>query len=167
MNTAYIINLIFTMKAEKNKLIDQIIEVQRQIDRARRQYETDIWMVSPLTRAQLKSLFFISNQGRTCLVDLANALGVTPTNITGIIDRLAKQGLVNRDENPRDRRMFLISTTEKGEEFVASLRARNKNYWKNVLNELKMDELTKIIEGLKLTVDAIDTYDKEFPETNL
>ena len=77
---------------EKLELIREIIELQRKVDRARRQYELDVWMALPLTIAQLKSLFFISNQGSTNLGKLAAALGVTPTNTTGIVDRLVKQG---------------------------------------------------------------------------
>ncbi len=150
----------------KAKLIDQIIDTQRAIDRSRRQYETDIWVTFPLTRAQIKSLFFISMQGGTCLVDLAHALGVTPTNVTGIVDRLMKQGLVSRGEDAHDRRMAIVKTTEEGEELVSNIRARNRDYWKKVLDNLNVDDLNSILRGVTLEAKAIEDYEREFPETS-
>lgn len=151
---------------DKARLISQIIDVQRTIDRSRRQYETDIWVTFPLTRAQLRSLFFISFHKGTCLVDLAHTLGVTPTNVTGIVNRLIKQGLVSRTEDSRDRRMALVKTTDEGEEFVSNIRLRRKDYWIKVLGSLGADELNSIKEGLAITAKAIDDYEKEFPEVN-
>ncbi len=52
---------------------------------------------------------------------LAEALGVTPPNVTGIIDRLVEQALVTRTENPEDRRIMLLQTTEKGHELLDNL----------------------------------------------
>ena len=76
---------------EEEELIREIIELQRKADRARGQYGLDVWMSLTPTRAQLKSLFFISNQGSTNSKELAAALGVTPTNMTGIADRLVSR----------------------------------------------------------------------------
>jgi DNA-binding MarR family transcriptional regulator len=151
----------------KTKLIDEIIEVQRAIDRSRRQYETDIWVTFPLTRAQIRSLFFISIQKGTCLVDLAHALGVTPANANSIVDRLVKQGLLSRTEDSPDRKMAIISTTNDGEEFVSNIRLRVRDYWKKVLSGLKPEELYSVMEGLTLTAKAIEDYETEFPEDNI
>ena len=104
---------------EKEELIREIIEIQMKADRARSQYELDVWMSLTLTRAQLKSLFFISNQGSTNSKELSAALGVTPTNTTGIVDRLVKQGLISRSKDSRDRRMVILRATDKGEELLA------------------------------------------------
>jgi DNA-binding MarR family transcriptional regulator len=120
----------------KSDLIKQIIELQRKVDRARRQHELEVWMDLPLTMAQLKSLFFISNHGSTTSGKLANALKVTPTNVTGIIDRLIKQDLVKRDNSAEDRRVLLLKTTTRGEELVTRLREVRRGYLKEVLEKL-------------------------------
>ena len=111
---------------EKATLIKEIIELQRKVDRARRPHTLDAWMGLPVTVAQLKSLFFISNQGSSNLGQLAAALGTTPANVTGIVDRLVEHDLVSRSENVQDRRMLLLRTTSKGEELLANLRERGE-----------------------------------------
>ncbi len=110
---------------DKVTLIEKIIQLQRQLNRALRQHEPDVWMNLNLTIAQLKSLFFIVNEGSINFRKLAAALGVTPANMTGIVNRLVVQGLVSRTENPEDRRMLLLRATGKGEALVTNLRESN------------------------------------------
>jgi DNA-binding MarR family transcriptional regulator len=152
------------MNMEKVELIREIIELQRKVDRARRQYGLDVWMSLPLTIAQLKSLFFISNQGSTNLGKLAAALGVTPTNTTGIADRLVKQGLVSRNENMKDRRMLLLQTTSKGEELVSKLRERRKGYLSEILAHLSVGELDTLAQGLASLVKAAEAHEGEIKD---
>src|SRR5271157_906813 len=104
------------------ELIEEMIELQRRVDRDRRQYELDAWMHLNLSIGQLKSLFFISNRGSTSLGKLAAALRVTPTNTTGIVNRLLKRKLITRKGSPDDRRVLLLRTTPLGEELVVDLR---------------------------------------------
>ncbi len=146
---------------EKLELITEIIELQRKIDRARRQYELDVWMGLPLTMAQLKSLFFINNQGSTNSGKLAAALGVTPTNVTGIIDRLVKQDLVSRTEDMQDRRMLLLQATGRGEELVVKLRERRRGYLSEALARFSVDELATLAQGFNLLAEAIEAREGE------
>lgn len=45
---------------------------------------------------------------------LADALGVTPRAVTGIVDALAEAGLVRREPHPTDRRATWVTPTERG-----------------------------------------------------
>ena len=45
---------------------------------------------------------------------LAEALRVTPRNVTGLVDALAADGFVTRGAHPTDRRATLVSLTEHG-----------------------------------------------------
>jgi DNA-binding MarR family transcriptional regulator len=145
---------------EKSDLIREIIELQRQVDRTRRQYQIDVWMGLQLTIGQLKSLFFINNQGSTNVGKLAAALGVTPTNTTGIVDRLVKKGLVSRTEDAQDRRMLLLRATKKGEELVASLRERKRSHMSEILAYMNMDELATLAQGFASLVNAMRLHEQ-------
>jgi DNA-binding MarR family transcriptional regulator len=146
---------------KKEELVSEIIDLYRKADRARRQYELDIWMSLSLTISQLKVLFFISNQGSATSGKLAAALGVTPTNVTGIVDRLVKQGLISRTEDIRDRRVLSLRATEKGKELVADLRARRRDYLSAVLARIEIDDLTRLAQGLTAFVKAAETQEAE------
>jgi len=109
-----------------------------------------------LTIGQLKSLFFIESEGSTNVKKLANALGVTPPDVTRIVDRLVKQGLVNRRENPEDRRMLLLQATEKGGALLARLRENKITHLSHILEHLSTEELTRLAQGLTALVRATE-----------
>jgi MarR family transcriptional regulator, organic hydroperoxide resistance regulator len=123
--------------------------MQRETDGILRQFEPEPWIELNLTLAQLKSLLFIAARDKTNFKKLAEALGVTPPNVTGIIDRLVEQGLVTRTENPEDRRIMLLQATEKGQELLNNLRERRTNQMSQVLNLLTTEELVQQLKSLK------------------
>lgn len=146
---------------DKAKLIDEIVELHRQVNKALRRHESELWMQLNLTIAQLKSLFFISDHNGITPGKLAQALHVTPANVTGIIDRLVEQGLVTRRENPEDRRTLLLRTTDRGEAILAELRERRIAQLSSVLASLNEDELVLVAHGLALLAKAAERYSEE------
>jgi DNA-binding MarR family transcriptional regulator len=142
-------------------IIEEMIELQRRVDRDRRQYELDAWMHLNLSIGQLKSLFFISNRGTTSLSKLAVALGVTPTNTTGIVDRLLKRGLITRTDSPDDRRVLLLRTTPLGDELIIELRQKRKERMTELFNRLTDEQAMQVAETLNILVNAIEAQREE------
>ena len=145
----------------KKETIEELLELQRRIDRDRRQYELDAWMRLHLGIGQLKTLFFISNRGATTTGKLATALKVTPTNVTGIIDRLLEKNLITRTGDPDDRRVLLLRTTPQGDELVAELRQKRRERMTELFNRLSDEEAAIVAQGLKIMVRAIDAKPDE------
>ena len=52
---------------------------------------------------------------------IASVLKCEPSNITGLVDRLAARGLVTREPSPTDRRVKLITVTDAGAELSAKV----------------------------------------------
>jgi DNA-binding MarR family transcriptional regulator len=144
---------------DKAELVKQIIELQREVRRALRQYVPNAWMDLNLTIAQVKSLILIAHEGSTNTKTLAEELGVTPSNVTGIVDRLVKQGLVSRQENPEDRRMLQIRVTDKGEAILASLREETISSMSEVLAHMSKEELSSLARGLSSLVRAAEAHE--------
>ena len=61
-----------------------------------------------MTAAERKTLSVLAEMGITTPGHLASATGLTTGAITGIVDRLEKQGFARRVPNPNDRRSVLI-----------------------------------------------------------
>jgi DNA-binding MarR family transcriptional regulator len=146
---------------EKAQLIRQVIELQRKVNRMLRRQVPDAWMELSLTLAQLKSLSFISSEGNTNVRKLAAALSVTSANVTGIVDRLVKQGLVTRRENPEDRRMLLLQVTDKGRALITDLRERQTSRLSEILDYMSPDEVSILAQGLSSLLKACELYQKE------
>lgn len=148
---------------DKAARIREIVERQQRTNRYMRRHASDAWMRLNLTVPQVKSLFFIVDEGGTNSRKLATALGVTPPNVTGIVDRLVDQGLVTRQENPQDRRMSTLLASPKGEELVADLRERTGERMAEVLDHLTAEELAMVAKGLALVEKALRLHEGEQP----
>ncbi len=141
---------------EKTDLIEKIIEHYRMVNRVFTQYDPDSWMGISLSIAQVKSLFFIANSEEVNFRKLASAMNVTPSNVTGVVDRLVEQGLVTRTENPADRRMLMIKLTDKGQTLITSLRESRTNQISSVLNRMKPEDLSVVAHGYSLLKRAVE-----------
>jgi DNA-binding MarR family transcriptional regulator len=143
---------------DKARLVQEVVELQRQIGRMIGQHAPSVWIDSGLTITQLRSLFLIVNRGSTNFKKLADALKVTPSNVTGIIDRLEEQDLVSRTQNPEDRREMTLQATDKGKALVFSLRETEIEQMTRILSLLSLEELTSLAKGFSAFVKAATSY---------
>ena len=134
---------------DRHELIRKIIELQHKSGHAMRHHASAEWMDLSLTIGQLKSLFYIDREESINFRKLAAALEVTPPNITGIVDRLVEHGLVSRKENPEDRRVLLLRTTDKGKTLLAKLRGSSTSRMSGILSGLTDEELSALAKGLE------------------
>lgn len=67
---------------------------------------------------QLRVLVLVATRGRLNLGQVADALGVHPSNATRTVDRLVVAGLLERTNDPKDRRYLLLDLTAQGHEVV-------------------------------------------------
>jgi len=144
----------------KESLINDIIKNQRLVNRYLDQYNPDIWMGLSLTIAQVKSMFFIYNEGTVNFRQLAAAMKVTPSNVTGIIDRLVEQALVTRTENPEDRRMLMLRLTDKGEILMSNLRERRVNQMSSILSRMTDIQLEAVAKGIATLAGIVESEKK-------
>jgi DNA-binding MarR family transcriptional regulator len=145
------------MDAVEKQLLEEMIELQRQVDHDRRQYELDAWLRLHLGIGQLKALFFISNRGSTTAGKLAATLGITPANVTGIIDRLLEKNLIMRTRDLTNRRVFLLRTTPDGDELVDELRQKRKERITELFNRLTTEDAKIVKQFLQIMVKAIES----------
>ncbi|MGA7843602.1 MAG: MarR family transcriptional regulator [Dehalococcoidales bacterium] len=141
----------------EKQLLEEMIELQRQVDHDRRQYELDAWLRLHLGIGQLKALFFISNRGSTTAGKLAATLGITPANVTGIIDRLLEKNLIMRTRDLTNRRVFLLRTTPDGDELVDELRQKRKERITELFNRLTTEDAKIVKQFLQIMVKAIES----------
>jgi MarR family transcriptional regulator, organic hydroperoxide resistance regulator len=152
--------------SQDTKAIEEIIEFQQETNRLLGNFAAEPWIELSLTIAQLKSLFFIASRGKTNFKKLADALGVTPPNVTGIVDRLVEHGLVSRTENPEDRRIMLLQITVKGRNLLHNLQQNRASHMSNILEQLDQEELSSLYRGMKALVEAARTFNKDYPYPN-
>ena len=78
------------------------------------------------------------------LGELADQLDVSPRNITGLIDHLERDGLVERVDDPDDRRSIHARLTQAGAKVLQGLRAEGLKWQTSVTTGLSDDELEQL-----------------------
>ena len=85
--------------------------------------------------------------------ELSRLLMVTGGNVTAIVDQLEKEGLVERLDEPDDRRAFRILLTRGGEKSFAEM-ARAREQWivqlLGGLSRREHDELLRLLAKVKM-----------------
>ncbi len=95
-----------------------------------------------LTFAQFHTLIAIKEHNPTCTMGfLADETNQVSATITGIVDRLVEQGLVERWRHPQDRRKVQVRLTEAGANRLEAVFKDRKHQIAGLFNEL--DEPTR------------------------
>jgi DNA-binding MarR family transcriptional regulator len=90
-------------------------------------------------------------RGSKIMSGLGEELGVTPRNVTTLVDGLEAEGLVRRAPHPTDRRATMIEITPTGAELAHSLYAPHIEKIADLFRELSaadQGELLRLMEGL-------------------
>ncbi|WNV83600.1 MarR family transcriptional regulator [Umezawaea sp. Da 62-37] len=74
--------------------------------------------------------------------ELARAAGVSSRNVTGLVDTLAGDGLVERVPDKRDRRSVRVRVTTAGREWLAAFRAPTNRAMDALFSGFTTDELS-------------------------
>jgi DNA-binding MarR family transcriptional regulator len=96
-----------------------------------------------LSFRQLSALAVIQEESPTLGV-VARRLLVTPAVFTGLIDRLVRQGYVERVNRPGDRRRIYLELTDSGREVAVSAQHRLTQDLAEHLHRLSAQELSNI-----------------------
>ena len=114
---------------------------------------------SGLSMPQLSSLIRLYYRKMCGVSDIGSHLGVTNAAASQMVDRLVQQGLLDRTEDPLDRRGKNITLTPKGQELIGkNLEARRK-WMEDLTTALSPEEQQSIITALKLLTNAARTLE--------
>ena len=134
------------------------MEMQRRVTQVLIPYAMESFRNLDVPLAQLKSLFIIVTKGDANLKTLADDLGVTPGNVTRIIDRLTEQGLVSREPDPGDRRMTRLGATDKGRELLTGLMEGHAAMLSEMLEYMNEEDLECYYRGLSGLARAVEEH---------
>jgi len=109
-----------------------------------------------LTLGQLECLHAISHLDAPSMSDLSLELGLPPSSVTGIVDRLVAAGKVQRDSDPDDRRVVRVSLTAQGQRDRDRHRRLRRERLAALLAALEDEQLRELDAALQVLAEAAD-----------
>jgi DNA-binding MarR family transcriptional regulator len=93
-----------------------------------------------LTPAHVGSLRVIAGSSGASQQEVAERLGMFPSRLVALIDELEDRGLVERRENARDRRTYVLQLTPRGKEVLQSVGRVAREHQDALLSALSTEE---------------------------
>lgn len=102
-----------------------------------------------LTAAQFAVLEALYHKGDQTIGALIESILSTSGNMTVVVRNLEQHGLVQRTENPLDRRSFLVHMTEQGAALIADVFAKHMVLVEESLSPITREEKETVIRILR------------------
>lgn len=129
-------------KAETARLFFEVSRMLKQC--MRKSFES-----SELTMPQSVIAFTLIKFGKMKISDLSEKVNLSNSTVSGIVDRLEKQGYVERSRNAEDRRTVYVNVTNKFEEVHKGFHKNMVKNFEDMLNSGTTEQMEKINEGLE------------------
>ena len=114
-----------------------------------------------VTPPQFRVLVMIASRGPLNLGAVARGLGVHPSNATRACDRLVLAGLLDRRDDPADRRNLQLQLTEEGHALVDGVMDRRRHAIAEVLDRMPALQRTALVPVLVTFAGAAGEMDDE------
>lgn len=111
-----------------------------QIEKSLQEYKLNI--------SEFGVLEMLYHKGDQPVQKIADKILVTSGTITYVINKLEKKDLVIRRKCNKDKRIYYVSLTEKGTDYIAHIFPKHKEFLNNLFKDLSEEDKRELVENL-------------------
>jgi len=126
----------------------QVAKLFQEVMHLFRQNMSKVFEDTGMTAPQNMVIGILSKEKTLKITELSTKLSLSNSTVSGIIDRLEKQGMVERKRSEQDKRVVYVSISSDFKEMHQNLHKRLEESIANIMNKGTSEELNKIFEGL-------------------
>jgi DNA-binding MarR family transcriptional regulator len=93
--------------------------------------------------------------------DIGERFDITNAAASQLVDKLVQSGLIQREEDPNDRRAKLLNLTEKGRQFIQKGVEERYRWVDRLAAKLTPEERAKVDEALQIMTQAARELEAE------
>ncbi len=96
--------------------------------------------------------------GSLVMGELSRRLMVTNGNVTALVDRLVRDGLLERQVSPRDRRALMVRMTPRGREVFQQVAPSHAGWLADLMADMPRDQVERLygqLADLKASIIAV------------
>ena len=128
--------------------VDSILEAIVYLYTESRRVTKEVARSAELTGPQLTVLKVLEGVGDLSLSELSERIRAQNSTVTGIIDRMEREGLVVRARSTEDRRVVNIQLTEKGARIAREIAVEPMEIFRSALESLSAGEMRDLLRIL-------------------
>lgn len=101
-----------------------------------------------ITTPQFNALLTLRDHPNITMGDLCEQLFLACSTATDLIDRMEKNGFLERARDPQDRRVIRLSISDKGKDVISEVIAARRRYVASILEKLTAEEIDQLGDSL-------------------
>lgn len=150
-------------KIEKQRThqIQSITSHLRVLFKSIQQHSKNVEKECGLTSAMLWMMWELFTTPGIKVSELAKALSIHASTCSNLLDKLENKKLIERRRNGQDQRVVHLYITDKGAALLAKAPRPAQGALSGALEKLADDDLHKLVDGLKVLVNSLQTKDED------
>lgn len=108
-----------------------------------------------LSLVEFMALKKLHDKNNSTVQEIANALNITKSGASKIIDRLENKGYVLRKHSPADGRVCCVAITEKAIDGIETIVKLYTEYVGKILKDFELDEINKVKDTLGILITSV------------
>jgi DNA-binding MarR family transcriptional regulator len=142
----------------RERHLEEIITGFRDAWRELRCLGTERLVREGISMAHFHVLSVLEGHGPTSMGKLADVIGVSLSNATGLVDRMSERGLVERFRTPGDRRVVVVRISDHGRQTLHQSELLRHDLLSTVLGHLDDERLERLAAASADLRDAVERH---------
>ncbi len=117
------------------------------------------------SKTELMTLLVVERQGELSMSQICDAMNMPMSTATGIVDRMVKKGILQRERSETDRRIVVVNMTEKGREIIEHYVGVLNSYLEQIEASLTEEEQQLLYKIFLKIADILSRKGKAEDET--
>ena len=118
----------------------------------------EVFLDFDLNLSGVALMALLSEHGHLSQTTVGKCLGMGRASAGTLIDSLDERGLVQRQENPKDKRVLLVGLTDKGKELAVQLEQRDselRDLFREGVNREERFQLVDVLQRLRTNLNEV------------
>lgn len=109
----------------------------------------------PIPPSHVKVILYLTRRGTSSISEIAKNLAISKPNMTPIIDKLISEGMLNRYNDPNDRRVLRVELTDKAYKFIKEQEDLIKSNLAQKISSLSEEDLNVLDKNVTSIIEII------------
>ena len=140
---------------EQEKIIDLVL------DNLRKVFYPEEWIQLDLTvsKTELLAMLIVDRYGEVIMSQISDYINAPLSTTTGVVNRLVKNGYLQREKSDEDRRIVAIQLTDKGKSMMTGFKESIEFYLERINAVLSTKERQVLFQIFMKIMDALSRKD--------
>jgi len=132
-----------------NQQLAELDDLLREVGALLRKRGRDILCGFDITSPQFEALLVLREHGQLTMGELCAKMYLACSTATDLIDRMERNGLIERVRDTADRRVIRLRVLPKGSELIERVLEARQNYLANAMTGLGANDKARLVRALQ------------------